>query len=177
MGSDLFGRGLSQILGLFRFAKSAIRIQDSMAKPQPKPVNPNELPELARSVIQADHFPCLATIDGDQPRLRPVSPVKTDGFTIYVANLRHYHKTSEIAANPKVELCYMDSGHNQVRLTGVAEIETSPEILKQIWDDNPLLRQYLGSIDNPDLIVYRITPSRVRYMLEWALQYFDVPID
>ena len=46
----------------------------------------------------------LASIDGDQARLRPVSPVRVDGFTIYVANLRVYHKTAQIAANPKVEL-------------------------------------------------------------------------
>lgn len=147
-----------------------------MAKPQPKPVNPDELPALARSVIQADPFPCLATIEGDQPRLRPVSPVKTDGLTIYVANLRQYQKTAEIAANPKVELCYMDDAHNQVRLTGVAEIVTESHLLQEIWDANPLLRRYLGAIDNPDLIVYRITPSRVRYMQEWALEYFEVPI-
>ena len=60
-------------------------------------------------------FPMLASLDGDRPRLRPVSPVKTDGFTVYVANLKAYHKTQEIAANPNVELCYMDSRHNQVR--------------------------------------------------------------
>lgn len=118
----------------------------------------------------------LATIDGEQPRLRPVSPVKTDGFTIYVANLRAYHKTVEIAANPRVELCYMDDGHNQVRITGVADVVTERPILEEIWSTNPLLRQYLGSIDNPALIVYRITPKQVRYMQEWSLLYYDVEL-
>src|SRR5512134_1325106 len=120
-----------------------------MSRPTPEPVDPSQVVPLALDVIRADRFPMLATIDGDQPRLRPVSPVKTDGFTIYVANLRMYHKTQEIAANPKVELCYMDDGHNQVRLTGVAEIVTDRPILEEIWNANPLLRQYLGSIDNP----------------------------
>jgi general stress protein 26 len=147
-----------------------------MPKPQPAPLDPNDLPRLAREVIQADHFPHLATIDGDQPRLRPVSPVKTDGFTIYVANLRAYHKTAEIAANPKVELCYLDDHHNQVRLTGVAEVVTDRAVLQEIWDANPLMRQYLGSLENPALIVYRIVPNRVRYMQEWALDYYEVPV-
>jgi general stress protein 26 len=132
---------------------------------------------LALSVIAADRFPQLATIDGDQPRLRPVSPVKTDGFTIYVANLRMYHKTEEIAANPKVELCYMDDGHNQVRLTGIAEIVTERPLLEQIWQENPLMRQFLGTLENPQLIVYRIRPTRVRYMQEWALEYISVPLE
>src|SRR5215207_8961556 len=95
-----------------------------MSKPQPEPIDPARLVELALKVIQADRFPHLASIDADQPRVRPVSPVRTDGFVVYVANLRMYHKTVEIAANPKVELCYLAEGHNQVRLTGVAEAVT-----------------------------------------------------
>jgi uncharacterized pyridoxamine 5'-phosphate oxidase family protein len=121
-------------------------------------------------------FPMLASIDGDQPRLRPVSPVKTDGFTVYVANLRAYYKTGELAANPKVELCYLDSDHNQVRITGVVEVVTERALLEEIWQGNPLLRAYLGTPDNPALIIYRVTPHTVRYMREWALEYYDVAI-
>ncbi|MFO0969397.1 MAG: pyridoxamine 5'-phosphate oxidase family protein [Gemmataceae bacterium] len=145
-----------------------------MSKPKPEPIDPVRVRDLALQVVAADRFPYLASSDGDQPRLRPVSPVRTDGFTVYVANLRGYHKTAEIAANPKVELCYLDDHHDQVRITGVAEVVTDRPLLQQIWDENPLLRQYLGSLDNPELIVYRIRPNRVRYMKEWALEYHEV---
>jgi general stress protein 26 len=148
-----------------------------MPKPQPQPVDPRQLVDLAQAVIQADRFPYLATIDGDQPRLRPVSPVKTDGFTVYVANLRGYHKTAEIEANPNVELCYLDDRHDQVRITGVAEVVDERKVLQEIWDANPLLRQYLGEVTNPQLILYRIRPTRVRFMREWALDYYEVPIN
>ena len=147
-----------------------------MTKPVPQPLDPSQVRARALAVVQADRFPHLASIDGDQPRVRPVSPVKTDGFTVYVANLRSYHKTGEIAANPKVELCYLDDHHDQVRITGVAEIVTDPAILQDIWDSNPLLRQYLGRIDNPELVLYCIRPARVRYMQEWALEYHEVPV-
>ena len=148
-----------------------------MTRPVPELVDPATLPELARAVIAADRFPYLASIDGDQPRLRPVSPVRTDGFVVYVANLKTYHKTVEIAVNPKVELCYLDDKHDQVRITGVAEVVSDRSVLQEIWDSNPLLRQYLGSLDNPMLIVYRIVPHQVRFMREWALNYHDVPIE
>ncbi len=147
-----------------------------MTKPAPEPIDPARVEELALGVIAHDRFPYLASMDGDQPRLRPVSPVRTERFTVYVANLRHYHKTEEIAANPKVELCYLDDGHNQVRITGVAEVVSDRPLLEEIWNENPLLRQYLGSLANPDLIVYRIVPNRVRYMKEWALDYYDVDL-
>lgn len=145
-----------------------------MSQPKPEPLDPARVKELALQVIAADRFPYLASIDGDQPRVRPVSPVRTNGFVVYVANLKAYHKTEEIAANPKVELCYLDDKHDQVRITGLAEVLADRAILQEIWDANPLLRQYLGSIDNPMLIVYQIRPTRVRYMREWALEYHEV---
>src|SRR5437867_12614119 len=147
-----------------------------MTKPTPKPISGDDLLALARGVIAADRFPYLSTADDDQPRVRPVSPVKTDGFTVYVANLRGYHKTGELAANPRVELCYLDQDHNQVRLTGTAEVVAERALLEEIWSSNPLLRSYRGSIDNPELVVYRIRPNRVRYMREWALEYHEVTL-
>lgn len=144
--------------------------------PQPQPLDPAELPELAQTTMRAAKFPMLASTDGDQPRLRPVSPVRTDGFTIYVASLRRYGKTHELEANPKAELCYTDDGHNQVRITAVAEIVMDRPLLEEIWNSAPLLRAYLGSLDNPELIIYRFVPNRVRYMREWALEYFEVPL-
>ena len=147
-----------------------------MTKPAPEPVDPTQLRELAVAAMRAAKFPFLATIDGGTPRVRPVSPVRTDGFTVFVANLRSYHKTAEIAANPAVELCYLDDKHDQVRITGMAEVVVDRALLQEIWDANPLLRRYLGSLDNPALIVYRIAPARVRFMREWALEYHEVPL-
>lgn len=146
-----------------------------MPKPQAAKIDPEQLPTLAAEVIKQAKFPMLATLDGDQARVRPVSPVKVDGFTIYIANLRSYQKTAQIAANPKVELCYMDGEHNQVRITGLAEVLADRPLLEDIWRKNRLLEHYLGSIDNPQLIVYKVVPNRVTYMQEWALDYWEVP--
>lgn len=147
-----------------------------MSKPAPQQIDPSTVPQRAAEIVKKVRFPMLATTDGKQPRVRPVSPVRTDGFIVYVANLKSYGKTVEIAVNPNVELCYIDEDHNQVRITGEVEIVTDRKLLEDIWNSNRLLQHYLGSIDNPALIVYKIIPKRVRYMLEWALQYFEVPI-
>jgi general stress protein 26 len=147
-----------------------------MPAPVPKPIDPAELPALAAATMRAAKFPMLASMDGDQARVRPVSPVRTDGFTVYVANLKSYHKTGEIAANPKVELCYLDPDHNQVRITGRAEVVTDRALIEEIWEANALLRAYLGSPDNPVFMLYRVVPDQVRYMREWALEYHVVPV-
>ena len=147
-----------------------------MSKPAPRTIDPADVPKLAGEIVRKVRFPMLSTMDGDQPRVRPVSPVRTDGFVVYVANLKSYGKTAEIEINPKVELCYLDEDHNQVRITGKAEVVSDRKILEEIWNANRLLQHYLGSIDNPQLIVYRINPDRVRFMLEWALEYYEVPV-
>ena len=145
-------------------------------KPLPEPVDESHLVELALGVIERANFPMLATVDGDRPRLRPVSPVRNDGFTLYVASLRSSNKTPEIEGCQHVELAYLDEGHDQVRISGSAELVTDGARKQSIWDENPLVRQFLGSIDNPEFVLYRLVPERVRFMREWALEYYEVPI-
>src|SRR5437667_5573175 len=144
---------------------------------KPEPAIPQtELRRVALETMSAAKFPMFASVDRDQPRLRPVSPVKTEEFTVFVASMRSSGKTEELERNSKVELCYLSEGHDQVRITGVAELVTDLVVRQRIWDENPLLRVYLKSIDNPEFILYRVAPRRVRFMREWALEYQEVPL-
>ena len=131
--------------------------------------------DLAAKTMRAARFPFLATLDGEQPRVRPVSPVRTDGFTVYVANLRMYAKTAQIAANPHVELCYMDPHHNQVRISGTAHVLTDRALIADIHQSHNLLRQFMPDPFDANLLIYQIVPEEVRYMQEWGLEYHDVP--
>ncbi len=142
---------------------------------EPVPTGP-ALRELALKTIHEAKFPMVASMDGDQPRVRPVSTVRVDGFTIYVASLRSSHKTGELEQNDKVEICYLADNHDQVRITGIAERVTDREVLQDVWDGDPLLRRFLGTIDNPEFILYKMIPNRVRFMREWALDYHEVPL-
>jgi len=137
---------------------------------------PEEVRTLALAVVANDPFPMLATVASDQPRVRPVSPVRTEEFKVYVASMRSSGKTEELDANSKVELCYLTKDHDQVRITGLAHLVTDARVRQSIWDTNPLLRAYLKSVDNPEFMLYEIVPLRVRYMREWALDYHEVPL-
>jgi uncharacterized pyridoxamine 5'-phosphate oxidase family protein len=145
-------------------------------KPVPKPFAPEELVQLALAVIKADRFPFLATLDGDQPRVRPITATWTEGFTVYFANLKRFAKTAELTANPKVELCFLSKNDDQLRITGLAEPVTERAIQELAFQHDALLRQYLGNPDNPEFALWRIKPARVRFMREWALQYYEVPL-
>lgn len=142
----------------------------------PTPVPESELKTTALETIRKAKFPVMATVDNGQPRARPVSPVRTDGFTIYIASLRSSGKTEELEACPHTELCYLSEDHDQVRITGPCLLVTDAAVRQSIWDSNPLLRAYLGSIDNPEFVLYVVQPERVRFMREWALDYQEVPL-
>lgn len=142
----------------------------------PPPVPPEALRETALETIRKAKFPMMATVENGQPRVRPVSPVRTDGFTIFIASMRSSGKTVELEANERVELCYLSEDHDQVRITGPARRVTDRAVLQSIWDANPLLRAYLGSIDNPEFLLYEVMPERVRFMREWALEYQEIPL-
>ena len=142
----------------------------------PTPVPESELKTTALETIRKAKFPVMATVDNGQPRARPVSPVRTDGFTIYIASMRASAKTAELEANPRTEFCYLSEDHDQVRITGPCLLVTDATVRQSIWDSNPLLRAYLGSIDNPEFVLYVVQPERVRFMREWALDYQEVPL-
>jgi general stress protein 26 len=63
-----------------------------------------------------------------------------------------------------------------VRITGIAEPVVNQDERQSVWDANPLLRAYLKSIDNPEFMLYRVEPRRVRFMREWALEYHEVRV-
>jgi len=147
-----------------------------MTGPTPARIDPAELEELARAVVRADRFPFLATADGNQPCVRPMTLCWEDGFAVYFVSLRRFHKTVELAANPKAELCFMNDKHDQVRITGVAELVSDGALRQRAWDQDPLLPRYLGSIENPEFMLWRVRPTRVRYMKEWAIDYHEVPL-
>ena len=86
-----------------------------------------------------------------EPLCRPHNTRARLGLTVNVGNLKSYGKTREIEVNNKVELCYVDDDHNQVRITGKAEVVKDRKLMEDIWNSNRLLQHYLGSIDNPEL--------------------------
>ncbi len=55
-----------------------------MSKPTPgvESVDPAYVADLAGADGRVTRFPFLAIVDNGRPRLRPVSPVRTDGVTV-----------------------------------------------------------------------------------------------
>ncbi|MDD5934341.1 MAG: pyridoxamine 5'-phosphate oxidase family protein [Clostridiales bacterium] len=75
----------------------------------------------------------LATMDGNQPRVRGMMLFKADenGIVFHTASTKDVYK--QILKNPKAELCFNANGI-QIRVTGVLEIVHNEKLREEIFN-------------------------------------------
>jgi len=75
----------------------------------------------------------LATVDGDQPRVRGMLLFRADeeGIIFHTASTKDVF--AQIQKNPKVELCFQGNG-SQIRVTGVLELIEDVALREEIYN-------------------------------------------
>ena len=78
----------------------------------------------------------LATCDGDQPRVRPVSPIVEDNLSVWLTTYSSSRKVKQIQQNSKICLAFVEQprGDKVAFLIGKAEIITDLEEKKRVWN-------------------------------------------
>jgi general stress protein 26 len=106
----------------------------------------------------------LATVAGDQPRVRMVHPT-FEGDTLWIATGPETAKAREIAANSAVDLQYQVAPDNFVHLLirGTATVLTDQATKERIWDvmDYDLNQFWPGGPGSDGYCVIKVQPSRV----------------
>lgn len=74
----------------------------------------------------------LATMDGNQPRVRGMLLFRADenGIIFHTASTKDLY--AQIEKNPKVELCFFGNG-TQVRVSGVLELNEDEKLREEIF--------------------------------------------
>lgn len=74
----------------------------------------------------------IATMDGDQPRVRGMLLFRADenGIVFHTASVKDVYK--QIMANPKTELCFQGDGV-QIRVTGKLELVNDKKLREEIF--------------------------------------------
>jgi general stress protein 26 len=77
----------------------------------------------------------LATCDGDQPRVRPVSPIVEDDMSIWVTTYGTCRKVRQLRENPKACLTFVQQpdGDKAVTVVGEAKIIADLREKKRVW--------------------------------------------
>jgi len=121
--------------------------------------------EEAIDLIKDTGFGILATVEGQQPRVRPMMPyLDEDSGTLLIALLPSSRSIQQIQKNPQVEICYVDRKMWFCRIAGKAKMTTDSTKKERVWDNIPMLRQYFSGPQDPNFNLMEIDSEHVEGM-------------
>lgn len=95
----------------------------------------------------------LATVEGDQPRVRPFGTAEIFEDHLYIQTGKSKNVSKQIEANPKVELCGFKNG-KWIRVTGKLVRDDRIEAKKDMLDKNPDLKSMYSAEDDNTEVLY-----------------------
>lgn len=95
----------------------------------------------------------LATVEGDQPRVRPFGTAHIFEDKLYIQTGKIKPTSKQIAANPKVEICAFKDGA-WLRLSGELVEDDRAEAKKSMLDAYPELRRMYDENDGNTQVFY-----------------------
>ncbi|MBQ0141968.1 MAG: pyridoxamine 5'-phosphate oxidase family protein [Prevotellaceae bacterium] len=95
----------------------------------------------------------IATVDGDQPRVRPFGTIHKFEGKLYIQTGKKKRTAQQLKANPKAELCCFN-GSQWVRLSGELVPDERVEAKKSMLDAYPELRSMYNENDANTIVYY-----------------------
>ncbi len=96
----------------------------------------------------------LATVDGDQPRVRPFGTVDIFEGRLYIQTGKVKDVSRQIQANPKVEICAFADG-KWLRVAGTLVRDDRVEAKAHMLDSYPTLKaMYSAEDDNTEVLYF-----------------------
>ena len=95
----------------------------------------------------------LATVEGDQPRVRAFGTQLLYEGKLYIQTGKIKPVSKQIKANPKVEICAFKDGQ-WLRLSGILEEDDRREVKKAMLDKMPSLRAMYNEDDGNTEMLY-----------------------
>lgn len=102
--------------------------------------------EVYQFLKKADTY-YLATVEGDQPRVRPFGTVELFEDKIYIQTGKVKPVSKQLHANPKAEICAFMEG-KWIRVTCELEADERVEAKKHMLDSYPMLREMYDENDD-----------------------------
>jgi uncharacterized pyridoxamine 5'-phosphate oxidase family protein len=95
----------------------------------------------------------LATMDGDQPRVRPFGTIDIFENKLYIQTGKVKNVSRQMKANPKIALCGMTDG-NWIRVEAVAVEDDRVEAKEHMLNEYPELRGMYQANDGNCQVLY-----------------------
>ena len=95
----------------------------------------------------------LATVEGDQPRVRPFGTINLYDGKLYIQTGKVKDVSKQMGANPKVELCAFD-GEKWLRIAATMVNDDSIEAKKDMLENYPSLKRMYDSEDDNTQVLW-----------------------
>ena len=95
----------------------------------------------------------LATVEGDQPRVRPFGTIDLFEDKLYIQTGKEKDVYKQIEANPKVEICAC-AGLDWLRIEATLVPDDRVEAKKHMLDEYPNLRRMYDENDGNTIVLY-----------------------
>ena len=121
--------------------------------------------EIWQSFVEQQHVH-LATVDGDQPRLRPVTLIRL-GSKLFVATGAGDAKVRQIERNPKAEFCLLlEKGEQKgtIRSQCTARLVEDKKVKADAYEKIPFMKDFWPSPEDPRYALIELDPNRFEYM-------------
>jgi len=125
----------------------------------------NSIPS-AREVLSGETTVYLATLDGDQPRVRPVTLVEHHG-DLFVLTGTKDAKVAQIRKHKKVEIVAPvrhEKGTGYVRFTALVTVEKDLEQRAKVAKAASFFSEFWDSPEHPGYALLRIQPVKIEYL-------------
>ncbi len=97
----------------------------------------------------------LATVDGDQPRVRPFGTILLSGGKLYIQTGKIKNVSKQLAANPKAEICAFKGG-KWLRVAGELVNDDNHDVKVAMLDKMPSLKgMYSADDDNMQMLYFK----------------------
>lgn len=131
-----------------------------LASCAPKPVdhaaykssNPTNMNEVCEFIKACDCY-YIATVEGDQPRVRPFGTAHIFEGKMYIQTGHSKNVAKQIAANPKVELCAYN-GSEWIRVAATLVDDPRIEAKESMLNAYPSLRSMYDPKDDNTAVFY-----------------------
>ncbi|MFX1299984.1 MAG: pyridoxamine 5'-phosphate oxidase family protein [Promethearchaeota archaeon] len=117
-------------------------------------------------LLRGENTIFLATAEGDQPRVRPVTLVENAGEFFVLTGLKDA-KVAQIKKNEKVEVVRLfrfEEGGGYVRFSAYAKIIGNSKIRERLAKATSFFSSYFKSADDPNFVLLHLAPVKMEYM-------------
>jgi uncharacterized pyridoxamine 5'-phosphate oxidase family protein len=148
-----FVKAASMVLAVLMLTAFIATGSDAFAtegKSQKSEVGMQEVHDFMKS---CGHY-FLATVDGNQPRVRPFGTVAIYDGKLYIQTGKKKDVSKQMARNPKIEICAYDGKGKWVRIQAVAVNDDRREAKQFMLDSYPELKKMYSADDSNSQVLF-----------------------